>query len=111
MAKKEHSGGSGGKRGQFKKGRRPHNAKTLEFDNIGDLVRKLGAEPRRVLMNGKEVEMTAAERSLRLAIDRALKGNVRDLAALLRLMIKYPNVTGPGKLRMIYFVRGALADV
>ncbi len=63
----------------------------------------------RVTVDGREVEMSWAERSLRLTLERALKGNVRDIAELLRLMIKHPHVTGQGKLRITYFVRGSVA--
>ncbi len=98
-----------GNSGKFKRGRRPHNAKVLDFDTIGDLVRKLGAEPKKVTVDGKEVEMSWAERLLRLTLERALKGNIRDIAQLLRLMIKHPHVTGQGKVRMVYFLSRSLA--
>ena len=96
-------------RGQFKRGQRPHNAKVLEFATIADLVRYLGAEQKKVTVNGKETKMSWAERSLRLTLDRALKGNVRDIAELLRLMIRHPHVTGRGKVRSLIIIRGALA--
>lgn len=98
-------------RTRFKKGRRPHNAKVLEFETIADLVKCLGSERKRVALNGEEVEMTWAERSLRLTVDRALKGNRRDLAQLLRLMIKHPQISGPGRMTVVYFFRGALAKI
>jgi hypothetical protein len=96
--------------GQFQSGRRPHNIKVLAFDTLGELVRHIGAQPRTVTMKGKPVKMTRAERSFRLMLDRALKGNVQDLAEILRLMIKHPQVVGRGRLRQIIVIRGALAD-
>jgi hypothetical protein len=77
----------------FKKGREPHNASTgEEFGNIAELVRRLAAETKRVRINGDDVAMSWAERSFRLAIDRALAGSRRDLAQLLRIMIDHPSI-------------------
>lgn len=88
--------------------RRPHNAKVdQDFDDIHQLTRRLGSEIKRVTLNGKPVEMTWAERSLRLLVDRALAGNRRDIAQLLRIMIDHPNVTGKGPTVTRIFIRGA----
>ena len=90
--------------------RKPHNAKTgHEFESLGELVDKLGAEPMRVTLDGEEVEMSWAERSLRVSVDRALAGNRRELALVLELMIKNPEAVA--SVRKVYFVRGALANV
>ncbi|MGI8705822.1 MAG: hypothetical protein ACR2JJ_08535 [Sphingomicrobium sp.] len=95
---------------QFKSGRRPHNArKGEEFGSIAELICRLGAEMKRVTINGKEVEMSWAERSFRLTVDRALTGNRRDLAQLLRLMIEHPSISGSYRERQVYYFRGALA--
>jgi hypothetical protein len=83
---------------RFEKGRRPHNAsKTQEFADVGELFRNLAAEKKRVTINGEQVEMSWAERSFRVTIDRAISGKRQDLAHLLRLMIKYPGIAGPGR--------------
>jgi hypothetical protein len=66
---------------------------------------------KRVTINGKEVEISWAERSLRLTIDRALAGNRRDLAQLLRLMIEHPSISGSYQERHVTFIRGPLANV
>jgi hypothetical protein len=96
------------KRGsKFTKGRRPHNASTGEqFEDVGELVCKLAAEKKRVSVNGQEVEMSWAERSLRLTVERALSGERRDLAHLLRLMIKHPSIAGPGRTRTFIYLGG-----
>ena len=77
MGQRKKPAAEGAAATQFKRGRRPHDAKTLEFENVADLVRKLGAEKKRVMRNGEEEEMTWAERSLRLTVERAVNGNVR----------------------------------
>lgn len=104
----------GGRRkdGRFKKSRRPHNATTgAEFSSIAELVEKLGAEKKRVTINGEEIEMSWAERSFRLTVDRAIAGNRRDLAHLLRLMIEHPQISRSYREHKIIFIRGAIADV
>jgi hypothetical protein len=110
MAAKSKSARRKTNSGQFQAGRRPHNAKPLDFENVADLVRKLGSESKRVSLNGREVDMTWAERSLRLTIERAINGNVRDITQLLRLMIEHPNISGHGRLRCIIYL-GGLAGV
>ncbi len=95
-----------------KSGRRPHNAKKgEEFGNISELICRLGAEMKRVTINGKESEMSWAERSFRLTIDRALAGNRQDLAQLLRLMIEHPSISGSYRERQVIFLRGAVANI
>jgi hypothetical protein len=64
-----------------------------------------------VTINGKVVEISWAERSMRLMIDRALAGNRRDLAQLLRLMIEHPSISGSYRERQVTFIRGPLANV
>ena len=95
---------------KFKKGRRPHNAgKGHEFETVGELFNSLAAEPKTVTVNGEEVQMSWAERSFRLTIDRALSGNRRDLAHLLRLMIKHPSIGGSYRWRQIVVIGETLA--
>lgn len=98
--------------GQFRKGRRPHNARDgREFGSVAELIQSLGAEIKQVKVNGAEVEMTWAERSFRLTIERALAGNRRDLAQLLRLMIDYPQIGTSYRERAVFFIRGVLCNV
>ncbi len=112
MSKKTKAGNDRGTRGQFQNGRRPHNArKGEEFASFGELVRQLGAEPKRVKVNGKEVLMCWAERSLRLTLERALAGGRRDLAHLIRLAIQHPNIGGSFRETTVIFIRGSLCNV
>ncbi len=84
-----------GSKSRFREGRRPHNAgKGEEFGDIAELVKRVGAETKRVTINGQEVKMSWIERSFRLTLDRALAGNRRDLALLLRLMMEHPSISG-----------------
>jgi hypothetical protein len=97
---------------QFQKGRRPHNAgKGEEFSSTADLVRILAAEKKRVTIDGKEVEISWAERSFRLTIGRALGGNRRDLAQMLRLMIQHPSIGASYRERHVIFLSATLAAV
>jgi hypothetical protein len=54
--------------------------------------------------------MSWAERSFRLMLDRALAGNRRDLAQLLRLMIDHPSVGGSYRERTVIFMTETLAN-
>ena len=103
------NGQNGDGEGRFKKGRMPHNAKVPTYADFGDLVRSVGAAPKSVTINGQEVSMPWSERSMRLSVDRAIKGQTRDLIDLLRLMIKHPQITGPVKTKFIYVMRGGFA--
>jgi len=92
--------------------RPPHNAKIdFKYDDVGELTRKLGSELKRVTLDGQEVEMMWAERALRLLIDRALAGNRRDIAQLLRMMIDHPDVTGRGPVITQILISKAFANV
>ncbi len=107
MTKRNREGHS-----HFQKGRRPHNARRGEdHSTVAELVCRLAAEKKRVSINGKEVEMSWAERSFRLTVDRALAGNRRDLAQLLRLMIEHPSVGGSYRERTVIFMSEALAKI
>ncbi len=101
-----------GRKGTGKPPRRPHNAKVdRDFDDIHELTRRLGSEMKRVTLNGEAIQMTWTERSLRLLVDRALAGNRRDLAQLLRVMIDHPNVTGVGPVITRIFLPSAAANL
>ena len=88
-----------------RKRRRPHNAKAnIDYDDIPELIRKLGAERMTVKVGLEVREMSRAEAGLRQMVERALAGNRRDLAQLLTLMIKHPHTAGRGPVRVQYFM-------
>jgi hypothetical protein len=91
---------------------RPHNARTgHEFASLHELVNKLGSEKKLANLHGVVVEMPWAERSFRTMVDRALEGNRRDLAQLLRLMIKHPRLSDRNSVRVQIFMRRFLAEI
>ncbi len=93
----------------FKRGRKPHNARApLEHDSLADLVRQVGSETRKVLKGGETVEMTRTERTLRLQVERALEGNkVREVASILRLMLKHPEIARSYRKEITIFIGGS----
>jgi hypothetical protein len=108
MAKRKSGRGQNG----FRKGRRPHNSGAgHSFENLSQLVEKLGAEEKQFTVNGETVRMTAAELSFRRTVERALGGSRRDLAHVLRLVAEYPTISGAGQLESIMVINGAIADV
>ena len=65
-----------------RKRRRPHNAKAnIDYDDIPELIRKLGAERMTVKVGLEVREMSRAEAGLRQMVERALAGNRRRLGA------------------------------
>jgi hypothetical protein len=95
-----------------RRGRRPHNArKGQDFADICELVCNLAAETKKVTVDGEEVEMSWGERSFRLTLERALSGNRNDLAHVLRLMIKHPDISGSYRVRQVIFMSKALSQV
>lgn len=98
--------------GQFKKGRRPHNkAPAPDIESLEELVAKLAHEPTRVRRNGELVEITEAERMIRLEVDDALKGNIPALKHLIRFMIDHPAIVRSTRSEVWIFINGPLADV
>lgn len=53
--------------------------------------------------------MSRRERSFRIMIEKAFDGQVRELAQLLRLMVKYPEL--PATVVQATVIRGVLCDV
>jgi hypothetical protein len=82
-----------------------------EWNNLDELVAFVGKEPREVMLNGKTVMMTRAERRLRDEVDRALKGEVRALKLIVQLMTKYPKAVSSTRIEIHRFINGPLADV
>ncbi len=91
--------------------RKPHNAGTLTYDSFFDLLKMVADEPRKATIAGEEVTITRTEALLRVTIDRALQGKTRELTKLLQFMAKNPGLAATSRTQLIYFVRGALADV
>jgi hypothetical protein len=81
------------KKQRQKRQRKPHNA-TLRsaYLSLEEMMQAIATEERRVPFAGGEVMMSRRELSFRNMIARAFKGQVHDLAHLLRLMEKYPEL-------------------
>lgn len=102
----------GSRKTLFKAGRKPHNVPPpKQYDSLHELVKVIGSQPRTVFINGKSIEMSLAERTLRLQVNRALEGKVRDVAHILRLMMKYPNLAKSYKEKKVILMCGAFANV
>jgi hypothetical protein len=94
-----------------KTGRKPHNAtQPADYSSLAELISKVGDEPRKVLVRGQEVNMSRSERLLRLQVDRALQGNVREVANIIRLMIKYPDIAASYREEKVVLIAGIDAD-
>lgn len=93
--------------GRFRGGRKPHNVKPAEhISGLQDLVIKVGSETRSVMLQGEAVEMSRAERALRLTVERALEGKVGAVADMLRLMMKYPQFSKSYKEETVLIIAG-----
>jgi hypothetical protein len=91
--------------------RRPHNAREAEpFESLPELVERIGNETLTVVRGSGTVRMSRKERSLRLDVEAALKGNVPALKHLLKLMARHPELIAPREMRSI-FINGPLARV
>jgi len=99
--------------GRYKKGHRPHNAKPADpVSSIEEVIHKIGREPRQVMKNGEMQVMSRTERLFRTWIEAALKKQVRPLARLLKLMIKYPQLlSGSRPSDTTIYINGHLANV
>ncbi len=92
--------------------RKPHNARrAADVESLDELVARVGDELRRIPSSKGAVEMTRLERTLRLQVERALEGKVRDVAHLLRLMSKYPSVAKSYREETVIIINGPLANV
>ena len=97
---------------RFRNGRRPHNARRSdECSTLDELVLKIAQEPRQVMKDGEVVTMSRAERRMRAEVEAGLRGEVRALDHLLKLMIKHPQLLRSGTSETWVFINGALADV
>jgi hypothetical protein len=89
--------------------RKPHNAKTADYENFGDLLNFVADEPRKAKIEGKEVTITRAEALLRAMVDRAAVGKTRDLSKLLQMMTKDPGLPAKSQTITVIHIGGALA--
>lgn len=91
--------------------RKPHNASSTEYGSFNELLDLVGAESRTALIDGEEVSMPRRERLLRVMVNRAHRGNVRDVIKILQLMAKYPAVAATFRDETLIVVSGALCNV
>ena len=80
------------KKGRYMSGRRPHNARGSDYTSLPDLVQKLALAPRTVKIDGKRMTITRLERYLRMKVARATAGDPPEIADMLRLMKKHPEI-------------------
>jgi hypothetical protein len=110
MTKRTKKGESAAKP-RSRKPRKPHNARASDdWATLDELLLKVGSERRQVLRQGEVVKMGRAERNIRAEIDAALKGDVRALNQLLKLLAKYPHSV-ERKQTFVIELNGPLADV
>lgn len=91
--------------------RKPHNAETEEYGSFFELLTKIATEARKATIGDKEATITRVEGLLRVMVERALKGEVREVLKLLQLMEKNPAMATTNRTRTILFISKALADV
>jgi hypothetical protein len=110
MTKRMKQGESAAKP-RSRKPRKPHNAPSSdEWATLEELLLKVGSERRQVMRQGEVMKMGRTERNIRAEIDAALKGDIRSLNHLLRLLAKYPHSV-ERKQTIVIELNGALADV
>jgi hypothetical protein len=94
------------------KARKPHNSRpAADYAGLGDILKKIGGERQTVSQAGEMVEMSRAERTLRLLVGRALEGKARDVAQLLRLMMKHPSISKSCREETVIFINGPMAEL
>jgi len=98
-----------------KKGRRarrkPHNARSFHYASFEELLAQIAGEPRVARVGDDEVTMSRGDRILRLLLDGALKGDVRNVTKLLQLMSKYPAIAATYQDQFVVVYSGAFCDV
>ena len=94
-----------------KRKRKPHNAHTAEYGSFQELLAQISAEPRTALVGDKEVSMSRSDRLLRLMLNRALQGNVRDITKLLQMMAKSPSLVATFREETVIVISGPLENV
>ena len=98
-------GTSGKRRGK------PHNADLPDYESLAEMVEAIASEKRAVPTRTGEIVMSRRERTFRILIAKALadEDNVRDLAQVLRFMIKYPDMASTYE--TVIVIRGKMCDV
>ena len=91
--------------------RKPHNVQTEQYESFFELLVKIASEPRKATIGEEEATLTRTEGLLRLMVDRALKGEVREVTQLLQLMAKHPAMATTNRTQKIFFIGKALAGV
>jgi hypothetical protein len=91
--------------------RKPHNAQSIEYVSFKDLLAQIAGEPRTARVGDEQVTMARGDRLLRLLLDRALQGKVREVIKLLQLMAKYPNVAATFREENVIVMSGAMCRV
>lgn len=79
-------------KGDRRRHRKPHNARVRHFATLSEIVDEVGAEMRSFPTPDGSTKISRKQRLYRVMIHAALKDSDRDLAHLLRLMIKNPNI-------------------
>lgn len=91
--------------------RKPHNARREDYQTFDELLAKIGDEPCQAMVDDEEVTMTQIERLLRVMIDRAMHGNVREMTKLLQIMPNDPGLAATSRTQTVIFYSKLLADV
>lgn len=97
--------------GTSKSRKKPHNVPRRDYLSFPDMVRKIADEPRKAQIGDNEVVMSRAEGVYRCMVDRALRGNKRELVSLLRMSIRRPSMAATFREYNITIIGGALANV
>jgi hypothetical protein len=91
--------------------RKPHNAKTAEYATFNELLGMIADQPRKATIAGREVTMTRAEALLRVMVERAMQGKVREIKQVLQMMARDPGLAANSRLQTHIFINGSLANV
>jgi hypothetical protein len=91
--------------------RKPHNARSVHYASFEELLAQIAAEPRTARVGDEQVTMSRSDRLLRLLVDRALQGDVRNVTKLLQLMAKYPAIAATYREQFVVVISGAFCDV
>jgi hypothetical protein len=88
--------------------RKPHNARESDYVSFNELLGKLATELREVQVGDDLIKMPRVERLIRLTLERALKGNVRDVTKMLNLMAQNPELAATHRERTVVHIIPAL---
>lgn len=91
--------------------RKPHNVRREQYESFADLFARIANEPRQATIGDKQITMTRAEALLRVMVDRAINGNVREITKLLQIMANDPGLTATARPQVVMFIGHALANV